>query len=136
MTRRIRHLHIPPRRHAAAAAQQLDAPARLSDQLPKPGVIDVARGQCRDAPAGHRGARPLAFARRLLAIAPAPQQKSGDAGALGGKLQAAARHERQSPDLANDRDKTGGAQPFLDRPQDVLVARRAGSSPCAKSPGP
>src|SRR5437588_7372402 len=134
MTRRIRHLHIPrlhnPRLHnplgrrAAAAAQQFDPPARLSDQLPKPGVIDVARGQCRDAPAGHGRARPLAFALRLLAIAPAPQQKSGDAGALGGKLQAAARHERQSPDLADDRDKTGGAQPFLDRPQEVLIARR------------
>src|SRR5437588_6634545 len=129
MTRRIRYLHIPRLhnplgRHAAAATQQFDAPARLSDQLPKPGVIDVSRGQCRDAPAGHGRARPLAFALRLLAIAPAPQQKSGDAGALGGKLQAATRHERQSPDLADDRDKTGGAQPFLDRPQEVLIARR------------
>src|SRR2546423_144698 len=58
------------------------------------------------------------------AMAAAPQKKGGEAGALGGTLQAAPRHERQSPDLADDRDKTGGAQPFLDRPQDVLVTRR------------
>src|ERR1051326_403458 len=111
MTRRIRYLHNPLRRHAAAAAQQFDPPARLSDQMPEPGVIDVARGQGRDAPARHGGARPLAFSGRLLAIAPAPQQKGRDAGMLGGELQAAAGDEREAPDLADHRGETGGAQP-------------------------
>src|ERR1051326_7349465 len=125
MTRRIRYLHLPLRRHAAAAAQQFDPPARCSDQLPQPGIISLARGQCRDAPAGHGGARPLAFSRGFRAVAPAPQQKGRDAGMLGGELQPAAGDKRQSPDLADHRDEAGGAQPFFDGPQYVLVARRA-----------
>ena len=44
---------------------------------------------------------------------------------LGSELQAAASDERQSPDLADHRDEARGAQPFLDGPQDVLVAWRA-----------
>jgi len=43
---------------------------------------------------------------------------------LGGELQAAAGHHRQSADLADDRGEARRAQPFLDRPQDVRVARR------------
>lgn len=44
---------------------------------------------------------------------------------LGGELQAAAGDHRQARDLADDGGEGRGAQPFLDRPQDVFVARRA-----------
>src|SRR5215472_74949 len=37
MTRRIRHLHNPFGRYAAAAAQQFDPPARFPDPFPEPG---------------------------------------------------------------------------------------------------
>ena len=82
----------------------------------------IERGQRGDPPAGHGRARPLAFGHRLFAIAPAPQQKSGNAGALGGELQPAAGDHRQSPDLADDGGKAGGAQSFLDRPQQLVIA--------------
>jgi orotate phosphoribosyltransferase len=60
-------------------------------------------------------------------MAPAPQDQGGDAGALGGELQAAARDHRQMADLADHGGKPRGqtaAQPFLDGPQDLLVASR------------
>ena len=77
--RRIRHLQFPTGRLAAAAAQQLDPPPRA----PHPGLPAGGRdGKCRDAPAGRGRIRQHPLARRLPAIAPAPQQKSGDAGAL------------------------------------------------------
>lgn len=43
---------------------------------------------------------------------------------LGGELQPAARHHVEPADLARDRGDAGGAQPFFDRPQDEIVARR------------
>src|SRR5262249_8439140 len=122
MTRRIRHLHNPFGRHAAATAPQIDPPARLSDRMPEPGGVSLARRECRDAPARHGGAGPLAFGRRFRAVAPAPQQEDRDAGMLGGELQPAAGDERQARDFADDRGEAGRAQPFLDGPQDVLVA--------------
>jgi hypothetical protein len=87
----------------------------------------VGRGQCGDPPAGQRRARPVAFGRRLRGIAPAPQDQGGDAGALGDELQAAARDHRQMADLADHggqpRTQTG-TQPYLDGPQDLIVAAR------------
>lgn len=59
---------------------------------------------------------------------PAAQQQGGDAGTLGGELQPAARDHRQPADFADHRgDAAKGArraQPFFERPQDVVVARR------------
>jgi hypothetical protein len=54
---------------------------------------------------------------------PTPQQQGGDAGTLGGELQPATRHHRQPADFADHRGDSGGAQPFFERPQDVVVAR-------------
>jgi len=61
---------------------------------------------------------------RLPAIAPAPQQKGGDAGAFRGELQPAARHCRKRPDLADHGEDAGSAQPLFHRPQDLRIARR------------
>ena len=55
---------------------------------------------------------------------PAAQQKQGDAGALGGELQAATRHHREPPDFADRRGEARHAQPLFERPQHLLVARR------------
>jgi hypothetical protein len=82
----------------------------------------IERGQRRHPPAGQGGARPLAFGRRLFGIAPAPQQKRGDAGALGGELQPPAGDHRQAPHLADHGGEAGHAQPFFHRPQDLVVA--------------
>src|SRR5580700_11516792 len=138
MTRRIRHLHLPRRRRAAAAAQQFDPPARESNSR----HVDVARGQRGDPPAGQGRARPLAFGQRLRAIAPPPQHKGGDAGALGGELQPAAGDHRQPPDLADHGGKAGGAQPLLHRPQELVVAfgadqhQAGGIEPVREEPRP
>ncbi len=82
------------------------------------------RRHCGDTPARRRGARPAALARRLRRIAPAPHDEGGDTGALGGELQAAARHHRQRSDLADHcRGDAAGAQPLLHRPQNLGVVR-------------
>ena len=61
--------------------------------------------------------------RGLAAVAPAPQQKGGGAGAFRSELQAAARHHGERPDFANDCDNARGAQPFLHHPQDLGITR-------------
>ena len=144
MTRRIRHLHHPSiRRLAAAAAQQLDPPARAPD----PRLVRAWAAATGSAAIRQRVTAALGrarSARRLAAAAPAPQQQGGDAGALGGELQPAARHHRQPPRPRRPpRRCPGAAQPLLHRPQDLVVARRRGparsapgSSPCAARPGP
>ena len=82
------------------------------------------RRQRGDAPSGYSRVRQSAFTRRLPAIAPAPQQKGGDAGAFRGELQSAARHHGERPDFADNCGDAWGAQPFLHRPQDLGIARR------------
>jgi hypothetical protein len=81
------------------------------------------RGQCRNTPAGCGSTRQIAFARRLLATAPASQNESSNAGPLGGELQSAARHIGQVTDLADDRGDTRAAQPLLHCPQKLGIAR-------------
>jgi hypothetical protein len=85
--------------------------------VPDPGFSWQRLGWLRgDPPSGHRRIRQSAFARRLPAIAPAPQQKGSDAGALRGELQPAARYCGKRPDFADHRGDAGGAQPFFHRP--------------------
>jgi len=89
MTRRIGYLHLPACRLAAAAVQQLDPPP----WTPNSGFSrQTLRRQRGDPPSGYRRVRQTAFTRRLPAVAPAPQQKSGDAGTFRGELQPAARY--------------------------------------------
>jgi hypothetical protein len=76
-----------------------------------------------DPPSGHRRIRQSAFARRLPAIAPAPQQKGGDAGAFRGELQSAARHHGERSDFTDYRGDAWGAQPLFHSPQDLGIAR-------------
>src|SRR5207248_1563258 len=83
MIRRIRHLHFPTGRLAAAAAQQLDTPPRIPYPRLSPSWQRRERG---NAPASYGGVRQSALARRLPTFAPAPQQKGGDAGAFRGEL--------------------------------------------------
>jgi hypothetical protein len=121
MIRRIRHLHFPARRLTTAATQEFDPPSCASD----PGLDSVELGrEGGDAPSGHRCIRQSALARRLPAIAPAPQQKSGDAGAFRGELQPAARHCGKRSDFTDHRNNAGSAQSFLHRPKDVRIVRR------------
>ena len=84
---------------------------------------NVTRRQRSDPPSGCGRIRQSAFTRRLPPIAPAPQQKGDDAGALRGELQPAAHHRGEHPDFADHRDDAGSAQPLLHRPQDLGVAR-------------
>ena len=93
--------------------------------MPDPRLAEAGtRRQRGDAPAGYSRVRQSAFARRLPAVAPAPQQKGGDAGAFRGELQSAARHHGERPDFTDYRGNARGAQPFLHRPQDLGIARR------------
>ena len=93
--------------------------------MPDPGLSPSwQRRERGNAPASYGGVRQSALARRLPAIAPAPQQKGGDAGAFRGELQSAARHHGERPDFADNCDNARGAQPFLHRPQDLGIARR------------
>jgi len=138
MTRRIGSLHLPACRLAAAAAQELDPPPRAShSRLSSRGL----RRQCGDPPSGYRRIRQSTFARRLSSVAPAPQQKSGDAGALRGELQPAARHGGECSDFTDHRGDAGSAQAFLHRPQDLVIVRcldqhqTPGIKPVGSKPG-
>jgi hypothetical protein len=121
MTRRIGSLHLPACRLAAAATQELGPPSRAPDSRLSPRGLRRQRG---DPPPGYRRIRQNALARRLSSVAPAPQQEGGDAGALCGELQPAARHRGESSDFTDHRGDAGSAQAFLHRPQDLGVARR------------
>src|SRR6516162_9796744 len=131
MTRRIGFLHLPACRRTSAAAQQLDPPTRSPHSGPPPipspacggGNGRGLRRQRSDPPSGHRRIRQIAFAHCLPAVAPAPQQKGGNAGALRGELQPAARDRRERSDFADHRGDAGSAQPLLHRPQDLAIAR-------------
>ena len=92
--------------------------------MPDPRLAEAGtRRQRGDAPPGYSRVRQSAFARRLPAVAPAPQQKSGDAGAFRGELQSAARHHGERPDFADYRGDARGAQPLFHRPQDLGITR-------------
>ena len=119
-TRCIGHLQIPCRRLRTAAAQQFDPPARSAD----PRLAIGRGGQRRDAPAGHRSARPRPLGGGLRAGTPAPQDQRGDARTLGGKLQPAPGDHRQPANLADDGGNSRHAQSFFERPENVVVACR------------
>ena len=111
--------------------------------MPDPGLSPSGlRRQRGDPPSGYRRIRQSAFARRQPPVAPAPQQEGGDAGALRGELQPAARHHREGADFADHCGNAGAAQSFLHRPQDLGIARRPdqhdppGIEPVRREPRP
>src|SRR5260370_167495 len=75
----------------------------------------------------HRGGRGDAarMASGRAGFAQAPQQKSGDAARLAGKLQAAAGGRREGADFAEHGGRNGAAQPLLHRPQTLAVVAAA-----------
>ena len=100
------------------------------------------RRHCGNPPSRCCGIRQDAFACCLPGVTPAPQQKSGNARAFRSKLQPAACHCGERPDLADHRKNAGSPQPFLHHPQDLGVARCSdqhdarGIEPVGGEPGP
>ena len=162
MTRRIGDLHLPARRHAAATPAAIPPASAAGRPVPEaflgpaPSQPSPAGGGGREGAKSREGSavirqrvsaalRPLALGRRLGAGTPAAQQQGGDAGALGGELQAAAGDHRQAADLADHRGEPAAGPPR--NPSStahrrsssrgaVTSTRRAGSRPCACRPGP
>src|SRR5690625_2774596 len=111
-TRRIVPFHFKIRRLAAAATQQLQAPARLSDQ--PSGQGGVAR-QSADAPAGHGGTS----GGGTLAPAAALQQEAGTSGRLGCQLQTAGGNRIDAGHFADHADQVVALETLFQSPQQV-----------------